>query len=44
MALTRDAAAQLDAQDPLAAFRDRFVFADEHKLYLDGHSLGVPAS
>ena len=40
MAVTRDEAAQLDAADPLASFRDRFVIADEHKLYLDGNSLG----
>ena len=40
MALTRDDAMRLDAPDPLAAFRDRFVIADEHRLYLDGNSLG----
>lgn len=40
MALTRDEAEQLDAADPLAPFRDRFVITDEHKLYLDGNSLG----
>ena len=40
MALTRDDAMRLDADDPLAAFRDRFVIADEHRLYLDGNSLG----
>jgi kynureninase len=40
MALTREDAARLDASDPLAGFRDRFVIADEHKLYLDGNSLG----
>lgn len=40
MALTRDEAAGLDTQDPLAAFRDRFVIADEHRIYLDGNSLG----
>lgn len=33
-------AAELDAQDPLAAFRDRFSITDEHLLYLDGNSLG----
>ena len=40
MALTRDDAVALDARDPLKAFRDRFVIADEHRLYLDGNSLG----
>jgi kynureninase len=33
-------AAALDAMDPLAAFRDRFVFADPDLIYLDGNSLG----
>jgi len=33
-------ARQLDAQDPLAAFRDRFVIADPELIYLDGNSLG----
>jgi kynureninase len=40
MAVTRADAQALDAQDPLAAFRDRFVIHDEHRLYLDGNSLG----
>jgi kynureninase len=40
MALTREDAQHLDACDPLAAFRERFVFADEHRLYFDGNSLG----
>jgi kynureninase len=40
MALTREDALRLDAGDPLAAFRDRFVITDEHRLYLDGNSLG----
>ena len=40
MALTRDEAAQLDRDDPLAEFRERFVITDEHRLYLDGNSLG----
>jgi kynureninase len=40
MALTRGDAMRLDAADPLADFRDRFVIADEHRLYLDGNSLG----
>jgi kynureninase len=30
----------LDAADPLAAFRDRFVIADPELVYLDGNSLG----
>ena len=40
MALTRGDAMRLDDADPLAGFRDRFVIADEHRLYLDGNSLG----
>jgi kynureninase len=40
MAVTREEAARLDASDPLASFRDRFVIGDEHRLYLDGNSLG----
>ena len=40
MAVTRDDAAALDARDPLARFRERFVIADPHTLYLDGNSLG----
>jgi kynureninase len=40
MALTRGDAMRLDNADPLADFRDRFVIADEHRLYLDGNSLG----
>ncbi len=39
MAVTRADAERLDADDPLAGFRDRFVFADE-RIYLDGNSLG----
>jgi kynureninase len=37
--LSRDAAAELDACDPLRAFRDRFVI-DPDVVYLDGNSLG----
>ncbi len=37
--LTREAAAELDAADPLRAFRDRFVI-DPDAVYLDGNSLG----
>jgi len=33
-------AAQLDAQDELAPFRDRFVIDDPDLIYLDGNSLG----
>jgi kynureninase len=36
----REHAVDLDAQDALAAFRDRFVFADDAAIYLDGNSLG----
>jgi kynureninase len=31
---------QLDAADPLASFRERFVVADPQLIYLDGNSLG----
>lgn len=40
MAVTRDAAVALDAADPLAAFRDRFLIGDPERIYLDGNSLG----
>lgn len=33
-------AQQLDAQDPLAHFRERFVIEDPDLIYLDGNSLG----
>jgi kynureninase len=33
-------ASELDAADPLAAFRDRFVVDDHALVYLDGNSLG----
>ena len=33
-------AAALDAADPLARFRERFLFADPDLVYLDGNSLG----
>jgi len=33
-------AAELDAADPLAPFRDRFVVRDPDLVYLDGNSLG----
>jgi kynureninase len=38
--LSREAAEALDAADPLAAFRDRFVIDDPSLLYMDGNSLG----
>ncbi len=33
-------AAALDAQDPLAHFRERFVISDPDLIYMDGNSLG----
>ena len=40
-ALTDRAHAEaLDAADPLAGFRERFVFSDPQRIYLDGNSLG----
>ena len=38
---TTDPAA-LDAADPLASFRDRFVIPDPGIVYFDGNSLGRP--
>ena len=35
-------AAELDAADPLAAFRDRFAASEGLVAYLDGNSLGRP--
>lgn len=40
MAVTREDALRLDAADPLAGFRERFVIEDPRRLYLDGNSLG----
>jgi kynureninase len=37
---TRQAALVLDANDPLAKYRERFVFTDREVCYLDGNSLG----
>ena len=40
---SRDRAVQLDAADPLAAFRDRYLpQTDDVVAYLDGNSLGRP--
>ena len=36
------AAAELDASDPLASWRDEFHIADTELSYLDGNSLGMP--
>jgi kynureninase len=38
--VTRADAAALDAADPLAGFRERFVVSDAQRIYLDGNSLG----
>jgi kynureninase len=38
--LTRERAAELDAADPLAGFRERFVLTRPERIYLDGNSLG----
>ncbi len=38
--IDRSHAEALDAADPLAAFRDRFVIPDPERIYLDGNSLG----
>ncbi|HEX5086177.1 MAG TPA: aminotransferase class V-fold PLP-dependent enzyme [Nocardioides sp.] len=38
----RPTAADLDARDPLAAHRDRFVGAESSLAYFDGNSLGRP--
>ena len=38
--MTRDEAASLDAADPLAPFRERFVLEDGDRVYVDGNSLG----
>jgi kynureninase len=39
-ALDRSHAERLDAADPLAGFRDRFVVGDPDLIYVDGNSLG----
>ena len=38
--LTRADAEALDAADPLAGCRERFVVTDPERIYLDGNSLG----
>jgi kynureninase len=42
MSITTDAtyADELDARDPLARFRERFVITDPELIYMDGNSLG----
>jgi kynureninase len=37
---SRTYAEQLDLADPLARFRDRFMWVDDGPIYLDGNSLG----
>ena len=39
-ALTRAKAAALDAADPLAPLRERFILDDAERIYVDGNSLG----
>jgi kynureninase len=39
-ATERSHAEALDAADPLAGFRDRFVLDDPERIYVDGNSLG----
>jgi kynureninase len=43
MITAREHAERLDAADPLAGFRERFVFDDTDLIYLDGNSLGPTA-
>ncbi len=40
--MTLTSAAELDASDPLATFRDKFVLDGDVHAYLDGNSLGRP--
>jgi len=39
---SREAAAELDREDPLAPFRAEFLIAGEDVVYMDGNSLGRP--
>jgi kynureninase len=39
--LSIDRARELDTADPLAGYRDRFVFGDPSLVYLNGNSLGA---
>jgi kynureninase len=40
MSITRALAQQMDAADPLASFRSRFVGDADQRLYMDGNSMG----
>ena len=40
MSISREHAIALDASDPLAGLRERFVITDSELIYLDGNSLG----
>ncbi len=42
-ALSRSEAAELDARDELAGYRDRFDIRDPDRIYFDGNSLGMPS-
>ena len=39
--MSREYAEKLDADDPLAGFRDRFALDDPALVYLNGNSLGA---
>src|SRR5881394_1107484 len=41
VSLAREYAEKLDADDPLAGFRDRFALDDPALVYLNGNSLGA---
>jgi kynureninase len=40
--LSMERARDLDAEDPLRGYRDRFAFGDPSVIYLNGNSLGAP--